>query len=155
MIFPAGTLKFFCLTIGVAKPPLRVNCPFCAFLFVQTVSYNLIWAFRNGPFSSVPSLGINWNLGVQWSRRCYHIMKKDSSSSCRRETAGEEGVKFGILLHSHEHTVSLSLGAGAIFIYMAFTIMMSEQLLTTYGFLLRALQRGIISKRWGLKHERG
>lgn len=57
---------------------------------------------------------------------------------------GEEGLKFGILLHSHEDSVSLSLGAGAIFIYMASTILVSEQLLITNSFLLRALQRGVI-----------
>jgi len=39
---------------------------------------------------------------------------------------GEEGVKCGILLHLHKGSVSLSLGGGAIFIYMASTIAVSE-----------------------------
>lgn len=41
---------------------------------------------------------------------------------------GEEGVKFDILLHSHEDCVSPTLGAGAIFSYMVSTIIVSEQI---------------------------
>lgn len=57
---------------------------------------------------------------------------------------GEEGMKVDNLLHSHEDSISLSLGDGAVFIYMASTIIVSEQLIITNGFLLRASQRGVI-----------
>lgn len=56
----------------------------------------------------------------------------------------EEGVKLGILLHSHKDSVSLSFRAGAVLIFIASTIIVSEQLLITNGFLLRALQRGVL-----------
>lgn len=54
----------------------------------------------------------------------------------------EEGMKFGILLHSHKTSVSLLLGAEVIFIYTASTIIVSKQLLITNSLFFRALQRG-------------
>lgn len=46
-------------------------------------------------------------------------------------------MKFDILLHSHEDSVSLTLGAGAIFSYIASTIIASEQILMSNSSLLR------------------
>lgn len=56
---------------------------------------------------------------------------------------GEEGVKFVVVLHSHENSVPLIRSWSYIYLYDLHYYSVQAAIITN-GFLLRDLQRGVI-----------